>query len=301
MRSYFKVLFVFLTLIYSYGAWSHGRVVVPSHTIVSGDSPQAISISFSVTNDVFHADRGIIGIDLQKLVQLQNGDISVEEAFQPSNRGRMGPSEPVPLTIISPDGEKNSNTPFVNFGREAMSSAVLTQDGTYRLGIYAKPRTMTTYTTADGKRGRFLGSAAEAKLPEGTRDVTETVSHSVIETYVTRNDISEDILKPKSEGLELVFDTHPNELFVGEKTKIQVLVDGKKAQPETEVKLTLGGTRWRNNRDVRTLLTDTDGFVEMAWDQAGMWLLETSVNLKTKKKNKRKSYERFVTLEVNPE
>jgi len=302
MRYLIKPLVALCTVLLAEQTFAHGRMLEPSHTIVSGDEPIAISVSYSITNDVFHPDNGPGGIPLAKLAQLQRGEIAAAEVFRapPPSNGRRPPFRPLKLTVTAPDGSVDDSMPFVNFGRTTASQANLEQDGTYRIGVVS-PLVMTTFKTPDGKRNRLFGPVEQLQLPEGATNVFEITSYANIETYVTRNDISDTVLKPTGEGLELVFAGHPNELFVGETTGIQVLFEGKPVGEGTELILTRAGTRWRNDRDSRTLTTDADGNVTMAWDYAGYWLLEVEFSHPVRTKTSATRYQRYVTLEVNPE
>ncbi|MDU0355326.1 DUF4198 domain-containing protein [Paraglaciecola aquimarina] len=67
--------------------------------------------------------------------------------------------------------------------------------------------------------------------------------------------------------------THPNDLYVGETAKFQFLFEG---QPAVGAKLAFvkGNTRYRNEQNQIDLVTDNQGFVDITWPEAGMYLLE---------------------------
>jgi uncharacterized GH25 family protein len=295
MRTPFKYFIFAAIILFAQHVAAHGQLIVPSHTIVSGDKPEAVTLSYSVTNDVFHADRAFAGVSLDTLVALQAGEISVEQAFKPE--GRFGS---INLEVVAPNGDIITR-PFVNFGRASVSSALLDKNGTYIIGVAGPARKMTTYKDVAGKTRRHRGPLSTAKLPDGATDVREITGLTTVQTYVTRNDISQKTLQPKNKGLEIVWGTHPNELFVGESTQLTVLLDGKKVKKGTELKLTRGGTRWRNDRDIRTFATDKKGRITVDWDHAGLWLLEMSVESKGKNKRNITRHQAYITLEVNPE
>jgi len=48
-------------------------------------------------------------------------------------------------------------------------------------------------------------------------------------------------------GIELVGETHPSDLFVGEADEVQLLLDGKYLLASALFQLTRGGTLHRNN------------------------------------------------------
>src|SRR5690606_29232152 len=100
------------------------------------------------------------------------------------------------------------------------------------------------------------------------------------ETFVSWNEPNRKALAPTGVGLELAGETHPNDLFVGEEIRFQLLFKGKPVGAGVSAHFTQGGTRHRNQREVIDVVTDADGKFTLEFTSAGFYLMEAEFSTK---------------------
>ncbi|MBB1277285.1 MULTISPECIES: DUF4198 domain-containing protein [Pseudoalteromonas] len=266
-----------LSALVSTSASAHGRWLLPSHTSLSGDKAHYVMIDASISNEMFAPDK----------------------AFKPKEKGAE--YDDTLLMALAPNGEPVSDTIRAYYLKRKSSAAVsLTEQGTYHIAMTQKPMYMTFYKNEEGKRQRVFGKKTEAELPSNAKDVTTTKVVSTVDTFVSRNGTS----KPAQLGLglELSGPTHPNDLFVGEQARFQLLQDGKSAGEGVEVSILKGDTRYRNERGEVKVTTDKDGMFTITWKEPGLYLIETSNKVTVNEEGVDAGrYALFTTLEVAPE
>lgn len=276
-----KVLLVILAATASVNAYAHGRYILPSHTVLSGEEAQHVTFSASVSNDVFHHDMPL-GDD-------GNGNVSErrKEFFKRLN-----------YVVIGPDGERKPMR-WHAYARQSIADLTLEKSGTYQIAMEQAPLVMTTFKKEDGKRGRVFGDTQPPK--DATNIAKREVSAKVI-TYVSYNKPNKTALTPTGEGLELSGESHPNDLFVNEEGQFQLLLDGKGA---SDVKLSIikSGTKHRNQREEVSITTNKDGTFNHKFSEAGFYLLEAKKEIKADPGADIQTYHHslFITLEVFPE
>ncbi len=278
-------------------ALAHGRWLVPSHSILSGEEAPYVTFDISISNDIFHPDWAMGG-------ELPGGQ--KREVPQDNPRAKiiselMGS---VRLELTSPSGKVDDALPLVNFHRKSVSVAQLKESGTYRASVTQNPIYFTFYTDKSGKQHREFGKPGEVKhfLPEGASEIRGKKLSNRISTFVSRNDIGHKAIEPAQQGLDVQFKTHPNELFVGETAELALFLDGKPVPQSVEIKITRGGTRFRNERKPIILATGKKGRFDLKWPDAGMYLLEAELELAGDEADiGRQTYALYITLEVNPE
>ena len=266
-----------LSALVSTSASAHGRWLLPSHTSLSGDKAHYVMIDASISNETYAPDK----------------------AFKPKEKGAE--YDDTLLMALAPNGEEVSETIRAYYLKRKSSAAVsLKEEGTYHIAMTQKPMYMTFYKNEEGKRKRVFGKKSEAKLPSNAKDVTTTKVISTVDTFVSRNGTS----KPAQLGLglELSGPTHPNDLFVGEQARFQLLQDGKPAGEGIEVSILKGDTRYRNERGEIKVTTDKNGMFSTTWKEPGLYLIETSNKVKVNEEGVDAGrYALFTTLEVAPE
>ncbi|CAM2009527.1 DUF4198 domain-containing protein [Acanthopleuribacter pedis] len=277
-----RMSLLFLALTTCVG-FAHDRFIVPSHTILSGEKTKSVSLTASISNDVFHPDRPL-------------GD---------NGKGWVPPSlkayfDRMETTVILPDGSKDPSFALQSFRRFSAGDLELKQDGTYRISLVHDEAPMVTFTKADGSFGRAFGK--EARVPEGATKVVRKTTASRVETFVTRNNANRAAIQPTGHLLELAGSAHPNDLFVGEAVSFQLFHAGKPLAKPAEVVLVRGGTRHRNQRDKIEATTDATGTFEVVFPEAGFYLLQTEVMVPGRPGSGMQEhwYSLFVTLEVFP-
>jgi len=252
-------------------AQAHPIWVLPSEFTVSSDEGEWLTFDATASHTVFGFDKGI-SLD----------------AF----------------AVYSPDGDKNRLGSYFKGHRRSVFDLYLDQTGTYRIHGQRPEFFFTSYKS--GKRDkpkRMMANKMEAakRLPEDAREVETLLIDVSTQTFVTNNAPTDSVMQPTGKGLELSFVTHPNDIFVGEETVFELLLDGKPVAG-VEVEITPGGTRYRDNRNAIELTTAEDGRVAFTPEQAGPWLFYASLETAIENPMADKKYSgRYLTFEVIPE
>lgn len=278
------ILCLFIFSLFSSLSHAHARYILPSHTILSGQAPQYVTLSASISNDIFHPDKpfgnnggGTVNSFLDAIFQFVNP------------------------TITMPNGSVSDDILWRAYARQSVADLKLEQSGTYKVSMVQSPTPLTTFTNAEGEKSRQFGN--QKPIPAGATDIIHHTVHSRVETYITHNAPSQAALKGTGEGLELIPHTHPNDLFVGEPAQFQLQLDGKHLPQGVKVALTREGTRHRNQREIKEFTTDAEGNITVDFEQAGFYLLEvehTEPGL-PESDVKFRHHSLYLTLEVSPE
>ncbi|MCO8124887.1 DUF4198 domain-containing protein [Stieleria sp. TO1_6] len=241
----------------------------PSQTVLSGAEPW-VTVDAAVSNDLFYFNHFPLRLD--------------------------------GLVITAPDGSSvEAENQSVGKYRSVFDLA-LKQRGTYRIavvnhGVFAS-------WEENGERRRWRGNAQSIanEVPAGAKNLSVTESLGRVETFVTNGAPSTESIQPTGKGVELVPLTHPNDLYAGEESKFQFLVNGKPAA-NMQIELLRGETRYRNSQDALTITTDSKGEFSVRWPEPGMYWLETSTEDSQTEipqaQSRRLSY--AATLEVLPQ
>jgi uncharacterized GH25 family protein len=248
-------------------AQAHRAWILPEATVLSGENPW-VTFDAAISNDIFYTD----------YYPMSLAEITA-----------VGPNgAPVPL--------ENANT-----GRfRSTFDLQLPQDGTYKLtglssGLYA-------FWKENGEEKGWRGSAADfvKQVPTDAQDLKVTEFLRRIETFVTAGAPTKDVFKPAAQGLSLIPETHPNDLYVGEPATFALMIDGTPAA-NTKVEIIPEGTRYRNRQGVLELTTDEQGKVTINWPEAGRYLLETTYeDDKAEREGAKRSAVYMATFEVLP-
>lgn len=275
LKSAFIGALTFTALASSY-ANAHAQWLVPSHTSLSGDKAHYVMIDASISNEIFSADK----------------------AYRPKEKGAEYDDNLI--MALNPDGKPVSDKIRAYYLQRKNSAAVkLSGEGTYHIAMKREPRLMTFYKDANGERGRVFAGKDSKDIPAGATDVKTIKAFSTVDTFVSRNGTSKPALL--GQGLELSGPTHPNDLFVGEQARFQLLKDGKPAA-NIELAILKGDTRYRNERNEVKVTTDNNGFFTNTWQHPGLYLIEASTTEEpTEKDIDSVRYSLFTTLDVAPE
>ncbi|VUD46031.1 hypothetical protein TDB9533_00742 [Thalassocella blandensis] len=281
---------------WSYETMAHGRWIVPSHTILSAEEAEFVTFDLSISNELFYPDWAIGGVPIENIGSQEK----IERELPPPLRPVLASSK---LVVHKPDGTTQSDYTLVDLRRKTVTMAELVQNGSYHIEYTQNPIYLTWYSHADGSPGRFFGTLSQVQklLPEGAKDIRQTILINRIETWITRNNLTRKNLKPQGKGLELAFDTHPNELFVGEKMKFTVMFDGKPLKKPLSLHFIQNGTRYRDDRNVIDVSTN-NGKAVVTWQKPGLYLLETEYEKpSTEKGIESETHALYATFEVFPE
>lgn len=223
-------------------ALAHKAFLVPSSTVLSDGDEAWITVDAAMGNDLFQFNHAPLRVD--------------------------------GLKAYGPDGA-TAEPENLHRGKWRTSFDLhLTRPGTWRLSQLGEGL-LARFTDADGQRGRVRGAPGTLEVPAGASDVTITHVQSRVETFATLGKPDRSALKAAGTGLELVADTHPNDLFAGEEARFGLLLDGK---PASGVGVTVipGGTRYRDQQEAIQLTTDAEGRFALTWPAAGMYWLNAS-------------------------
>lgn len=273
----------------SINTFAHERYILPSHTMLSGNEAQFVTLTASISNDIFHPDRPYGNhdkrIDVGQLAKLFDALIP---------------------TFITPNGETINNVSWQAFKRMSVADVEVEQSGTYRIGLVQPDIAMTTFKKADGTSDRIFGK--QPKLPANVTDVVRRTTSARVETFVSVNDFTDTAINTRSSGLELGGETHPNDLFSGEAASFQLFFDGKPIKdinPKNKIKVHVvkAGTRHRNVREEVNLPVDAQGHFTFTPTAAGFYLLivEKSQKISQPVDVDVKHHSLYATLEVFPE
>lgn len=274
----FHLMGVFaLALLQSPLSHAHGRWILPSHFNMTGDKPHTITVDMSISNELFVPDHGFIPL-------------------APNKDQSKGPP-PASLNMIEPNAHVQAHLSFQFFKRKSVGVISLKENGTHHIYLEQAPVKYQRFTHPNGKQGRVWGFDRPA--PKEAQDLAFVTLYSTINTYVSHNAITP--IKRLNKGLELVSETHMNDLFVGESTQFQVLFNGNPLEQAMELNVVRGQTRYRNDREVQKIKTDDQGAFTILWKDSGIYLVESEQEMPPEKGNKVIKHALYTTLEVNPE
>lgn len=235
-----------LTLFASSSSNAHRVWIKPSATVLSGDS-EWVTFDAAIANGIFYPDHYPLGLDRVQATGPTGQPLALENGHQGKYR--------------------------------SVFDLELSQQGTY-----------TVYSASSGLTARWVDENGEQQYwpPRGAQKTTADFHQEVpkhakdlivsersrrVETFVTVGAPTYDSLQPTDQGLELIPQTHPNDLYRGELIEFKFTIDGK-AAAGTELVLVRGGERYRNQAKPMTLTTDKTGNVSFTLDQPGMYWLE---------------------------
>lgn len=258
-----------VTLILSAQSFAHSRWIVPSHTVISGNETSSVVLDLSISNDIFHADNALGGLRLDDLHRATKEQTNTPLSSHPLAKIARSTR----LTVSLPNGQHHHDTTIINFGRKSVAAVPLMKNGSYRIEVTQDPIYFVTYQTPDGNPHRIFGivKKADKRLPDTAMGIKRFKVINRVETYVTRNQSTP--ITAREQDLELVFSHHPNDLFTQERSPATLYLNGQ-ALPNTTLTITPGGTRYRNTRDMQTLLTNDKGAVNLIWEKPGLYLIE---------------------------
>ena len=223
---------------------AHRFWILPSSTVLSGEEPW-VTFDAAVSNNLFFPDHVAPPL----------------EAFK----------------AIGPDGQPVELQNGSKGKYRTVFDLALSKEGTYKV---ATVREMILATWKEGEETKnFRGNEAEFKAAalEGKPELKVTNSYSRVETFVTRGEPTKDALKPTGKGLEIAFDqTHPNDLFAGEKATFVLQLNGKPAAG-VKVSVIKGDDRFRSEAGEITATTNDKGEFEVTWPEAGRFWLNAAV------------------------
>ena len=185
------------------------------------------------------------------------------------------------IDVIAPDGSA-VNIENASTGKyRSVFDVALTSQGTYKIAS-ASNGLRAFWRDENGNRkmwpgrgGPQEGETFENSVPAHADELRVTYASRRVETYVTLGAPTSDSLEPTNQGLELIPQTHPNDLFATEQASFTFLIDGEPARG-VEIEIVRGSMRYRNAAEAMTMTTDDKGMFTVTWPEAGMYFLEAS-------------------------
>ena len=222
---------------------AHKAWLLPSATVLSGNEAW-ITLDGAVSNDLFYFNHNPL-------------------------RGEG-------LQIISPNGESLAPENLHTLKYRTVFDLHLTQAGTYRIASVNRGLFASWEENGEPKRWRGTPEAFAAAVPKRAEKLQVTQSAGRVETFVTLGAPDTRALAPTGAGLELVAESHPNDLFSGESARFRMLIDGDPAAG-LDITLVAGGTRYRDMQAEIHATTAADGSFTVTWPTPGMYWMETSL------------------------
>lgn len=246
---------------------AHRAWILPNATVLSGDDPW-VTFDAAISNDVFYTD--YYPMDLED------------------------------IRAVGPDG-KNVALQNAKTGRfRTIFDLQLSQGGTYK--VVSEVTGLYGFWKENGEEKRFRGSAKafSEQLPDNAQDVKVTEFLRRIETFVTAGAPTQGVFTPAANGLALLPETHPNDLYHGEPATFALLIDGQPAAG-TQVEIVPDGMRYRNTQNILKLTTDEQGKFTVNWPSAGRYLMEVSYeDDKAERQGAKRNAVYMATFEVLP-
>lgn len=233
-------------------------------------------------------------------VSFQSG-ITVEKFFVPSSNFKTS------YVLTDPTGKDATINAAASLKRFNVGELTLDQAGTYRLRTQDAVGNAGKYALVDGRwlrvrpaRPAAAQTQAPAPKPEATKkegmaptptqppraisadqvpanaETLDVTNRLIAESYITKSKPSA-IPTVTNKGFEVKLNTHPNELYVDDALKAQVLFNGK-AVPNLEIEVFKGASSYQPNvkREEPAVKTNAKGEFEVKFTQPGIYLITTS-------------------------
>ena len=247
-------------------AQAHRSFLVPSSTVLSHTSNQWVSVDAARGNDLFFFNHNALPLD--------------------------------GLQITTPGGAKADPSKLERFRYKAVFEWQLTEPGTWRTAVVSDGLRVQWQDNGNAKRWNGVVADFAQFVPVNAEKLSVNEVASRVETFVTMG--APTPLALSGRGLEVRYDTHPNDLVKSEPATLTFLKDG---QPASKLKVSVipGGARYRDGVQQMDLMTDQDGRVQIRWPTAGMYWISAAVKVAaTVPQAKQKTLSYAATLEVLP-
>ena len=182
-------------------------------------------------------------------------------------------------------------------GRMQHLLVTATEPGTWRPAVVNDG--LRVQWRENGLAKRWNGPVADffKSVPANAEKLSVNEVASRVETFVTMG--APTPLKLSGEGLEVRYDTHPNDLVTSAPATLTFFQGGQPA-PKLKVSIIPGGARYRDSTKQIDLITDEQGQVQIHWPAAGLyWVNAVTRAAATVPQAKHKTLSYAVTLEAS--
>ncbi|GAB2676331.1 DUF4198 domain-containing protein [Aliiglaciecola aliphaticivorans] len=227
-------------------AQAHRAWMLPSSTVLSGDAPY-VTFDAAISNTLFYPDHVAMN-----------------------------------LAGVKAYGPEGNSVELLNTAKGKYRSTFdiqLNDEGTYKIatsggGLRAR------WEDENGKRKMWPGrgqtaqdSEFDSAVPQNAKKLRVSRSYRRVETFVTLGAPSDKVFAPTNQGIEMIPQTHPNDLYAGETATFTLLIEGEPAKGAT-IEVIPDGMRYRNQQNEIKLTANEKGEFEITWPTAGRYFLE---------------------------
>ncbi|WP_417597529.1 DUF4198 domain-containing protein [Oceanospirillum sp.] len=227
---------------------AHPMWLLPHEYNLSGEKSEWITVDASASHTIFSPDKAL-GLDR--------------------------------ISIFTPEGGKQRLGSYFKGHRRSVFDLEIDQPGTWKMELKRPTVYFTFYTNKRGAKKRIFADKqeAQAQLPKGAKDVVTKQFNVSTVAYITWQAPDEKVLELTGKGLEIAGPTHPSDVVAGDEVNFQFFVDGKPAK-DVEIELTPHNTKYRNDRMMQKLKTDSEGMLTFTPEIVGPWYLTAKVDHK---------------------
>lgn len=165
------------------------------------------------------------------------------------------------ISVTAPDGSLVALENGLRGKFRSTFDVKLDQQGTYRISEKAAAYFARWMEGGEEKRAR---ASLDDLLARGIADkegANFMVARRNVDTFVTLGAPTDTSFAATGVGLELVPDTHPNDVYVGEPVRFRFTLDGNPAA-DVEVMIVKGHDRYRDTGGEIKTKTDAEGYVQ---------------------------------------
>ncbi|MAA73895.1 MAG: ABC transporter permease [Salinisphaeraceae bacterium] len=225
-------------------AQAHKFWLLPSSTVLSGEGDW-VTVDAARSNDPFIFNHNRMGLD--------------------------------GLQIRAPDGRTVAPENLQEMEIRSVFDVQINQPGSWKIAVVDDGLFARYERNGESHRWRGTAAAFKSEVPADADKLRVSERISRAEVFVTSGAPSREALEPTGRGLELVPQTHFNDLYAGETARFTLLLDGKPASG-VDVEIIPGGGRYRDALNSMKLRSGDKGLIEITWPRAGMYYLEASVS-----------------------
>lgn len=199
--------------------------------------------------------------------------------------------------VVRPDGGRDEFDRIESFHQLTVLESDLTEPGTYRFTTGERLGRVSTYVQIDGA---WRPLAPGESVPPGAR-TRQSQTATVADVYVTKGAPTRAPVDHTIGRLTLHPITHPNDIYLGEGFRFEVLFDGAPLANQ-EIQIDRQGGDYEEPRFQQIVRSDAQGRVQLSFDRAGLYLIMTRhiADAPDGGETSVRSYTTSLTFEVTP-
>ncbi len=202
---------------------------------------------------------------------LDNGLITLDAAFAEHFFVPDVAFDSDKFSATNPDGTRVKADAVHRLKSRTVLEHTLEQDGTYRFST--GHRYGAVFTTYEQEGETLTSRNSDFTLPNDARLIEQFQSVTLAETYISKGAPTNTALQSRNKGLEIVPQSHPNELFVGDEFTFKTLFNGK-ALDSARVDIFRARYQFGTDKPDITLHTLSNGMASFKATEEGIYLLQ---------------------------